>query len=135
MNNEAENEAEKQCRKCHTVKPLDCFHKSGRGRVLDERTTICKPCQADRSKEYRLKVKDTEKYKLQQAAGQRAYYARNTEKSRAHNLAKRVQVKDRCEYCGATGVLLHKHHPDYSKPREVITLCVACHERIHHAAA
>jgi hypothetical protein len=41
-------------------------------------------------------------------------------------------MKDRCEHCGSTK-RLNMHHPDYSKPLEVVTLCVPCHEKVHHA--
>jgi lipopolysaccharide export LptBFGC system permease protein LptF len=35
-----------------------------------------------------------------------------------------------CAQCGATEHL-EKHHPDYSKPLEVIVLCASCHRRLH----
>lgn len=37
--------------------------------------------------------------------------------------------KKPCEICGAS--LVHAHHPDYSKPLEVIWLCPAHHRMIH----
>jgi ribosomal protein S27AE len=40
---------------------------------------------------------------------------------------------DTCEQCGRTGVVIHGHHDDYSKPLEVRWLCPQCH-RAHHAA-
>jgi len=36
-----------------------------------------------------------------------------------------------CQQCG-TVTNLHRHHPDYSKPLEVVILCVKCHNRLHH---
>jgi hypothetical protein len=41
-------------------------------------------------------------------------------------------MKGKCEHCGSAK-RLNMHHPDYSKPLEVITLCVPCHEKVHHA--
>jgi hypothetical protein len=38
-----------------------------------------------------------------------------------------------CERCAST-VNLQKHHPDYSRPRQFITLCVKCHRKLHNAA-
>lgn len=35
-----------------------------------------------------------------------------------------------CERCGKAG-LLHKHHPDYSKPMEVMFVCPKCHKSLH----
>jgi hypothetical protein len=35
-----------------------------------------------------------------------------------------------CEKCGSIENL-NKHHPDYSRPDYVITLCASCHHKIH----
>lgn len=35
-----------------------------------------------------------------------------------------------CQQCGSTSNL-NRHHPDYSKPYEVIILCSKCHNRLH----
>ena len=36
-----------------------------------------------------------------------------------------------CSTCGREGVALHKHHPNYEKPMEVVWLCARCHGLIH----
>ncbi len=38
---------------------------------------------------------------------------------------------DICSDCGAVDVVIHGHHEDYSKPLEVIWLCVSCHMKLH----
>ena len=38
--------------------------------------------------------------------------------------------QNECEVCGTTENL-HMHHPDYSKPAWVITLCPEHHAEIH----
>ena len=43
---------------------------------------------------------------------------------------KNVHLKSECQYCG-TAEKLERHHFDYSKPLEVITLCRLCHIRLH----
>lgn len=57
---------------------------------------------------------------------------RSSELNRLYNLANRgVSVEGKCcEKCGATGKL-HRHHPDYSKPLDVVVLCRACHQAEH----
>jgi hypothetical protein len=57
----------------------------------------------------------------------------NLEKSNAGFAARRskVPLKDYCEKCHVTGVYLERHHEDYSKPLEFLTLCRKCHRGIH----
>lgn len=70
------------------------------------------------------------------AAVNRRWASRNPEKvlaSRAVNNAVRDcrLVKLPCRDCGRT-VGVEAHHPDYSKPLEVIWLCKLHHENEHH---
>jgi rubrerythrin len=44
--------------------------------------------------------------------------------------AKRIVKPKYCSACGKTG-LIHGHHPDYSKPLEVVWLCPKCHTMAH----
>lgn len=46
------------------------------------------------------------------------------------SIARSVQKARSCIRCGSNECLQH-HHPDYSKPREVMTLCTKCHSRLH----
>jgi hypothetical protein len=64
-------------------------------------------------------------------ASHKAWVQRNPQKAKAVQMAKKVPRKGACERCGSTD-RLHRHHPDYSKPLEVVTLCVPCHEGVHH---
>jgi ribosomal protein S14 len=43
---------------------------------------------------------------------------------------KYTQLKTKCERCGSQRYLV-RHHPDYSKPLYVMTLCRSCHIQIH----
>lgn len=66
---------------------------------------------------------------------------RNPEKAYAHNAAEYAMKKGIikratiCERCGKADRLLHKHHPDYSKPIQILWLCTACHGLQHRKAA
>ena len=53
------------------------------------------------------------------------------EKIKAHVLSRKIPLKSHCEKCNTTENL-QKHHPDYSKPLEVITLCRKCHIEAHY---
>jgi hypothetical protein len=61
----------------------------------------------------------------------KAWRAKNPEKVRAQQIAKRhIPAPDTCQRCGAQG-LIHRHHPDYSRPLLVEFLCPACHALTH----
>jgi len=54
----------------------------------------------------------------------------NPKKVRAHKLSVNIKLKESCEFCGSMDNL-NKHHPDYSKPLLVVTLCKICHSKEH----
>ena len=61
-----------------------------------------------------------------------AWRKRNPIKYMAQKIAwrhRKTLLKDKCEICG-TDQRLETHHPDYSKPLYVQTLCKTCHELI-----
>jgi hypothetical protein len=62
------------------------------------------------------------------------YYAnreQNKEKIHARALAKiHIPLGSNCVFCGTTKRLL-RHHWDYSKPLEIITVCRSCHGFLH----
>lgn len=41
-----------------------------------------------------------------------------------------VQRRNVCDLCGSSGKI-HGHHPDYSKPLDVIWVCTICHGKLH----
>lgn len=60
--------------------------------------------------------------------------AKHAHKQQARILANKHKAslkKDSCENCGSKE-RLHMHHFDYAEPLKVITLCVWCHEALHH---
>jgi len=102
---------------------------------------------AQKAKEYR--TDNTEKVKLARVK----YYSENSEKikkkSREYKVSNPAKViaqgvlnrtiaagklyrPEECERCGSK-CFPHGHHYDYSKPLEVIWLCVSCHMREHHS--
>ncbi len=57
-------------------------------------------------------------------------YKKFPERLFARNKARVVLKKKNCKKCNATKNL-EKHHPDYSKPLFIITICKSCHNKIH----
>lgn len=56
---------------------------------------------------------------------------RHPEKVKAEKIAyRKVSLDNCCVLCGSIENLL-RHHPNYSKPLEIITLCHSCHLEVH----
>ena len=59
------------------------------------------------------------------------YRQRNPEKTKTQRIAQaNISLANSCVKCGSKENL-ERHHPDYSKPLEIITLCHTCHGLIH----
>lgn len=91
----------------------------------------CRECKRDYNNKYREthpeRRKKSQEYK-------RTWIANNPEKYKAQSMANSRRKKLINKYCEAclNETKLELHHPDYSKPLEVITLCKSCHEGVHH---
>lgn len=122
----------RHCTNCGLDKPRSEFWKEAR--TVDGLRSICKSCQNAYFREHRYpKLKLSDKRKQQRREYQKRYAGAHPEVIRAHSLirAKKDSLqKSACEQCGSID-RLHMHHPDYSKPLEVVTLCIQCHTTVH----
>jgi hypothetical protein len=67
----------------------------------------------------------------QKIADYRKRYDKNCpQQIKAELLGRSIPLASSCKKCGTT-VHLERHHFDYSKPLEVITLCKRCHKETH----
>lgn len=138
----------KTCKSCNTEKPDSEFYVGA---------AKCKPCtcahvRANREKKIldpvwrawereRCRIKQARRREFLKAhgikEGSRAaintrWRSRNREKQRAHSaahkavLSGKIQNKPACQKCGAPPPL-EMHHEDYSKPLDVLWLCIPCH--------
>jgi hypothetical protein len=81
---------------------------------------------------YLKKYRQTEEYKKSHRKTNYKWIRNNKEKVKAHSFVKRYNlIRNVCEFCGKDEVL-HAHHPDYSEPKKIITLCALCHSKIHY---
>lgn len=146
----------KTCRICREVKPLDEFYANLN--MASGRLNECKSCKKayvnnrravhgehvrmlDRLAHLRNREADLQRNR-EYAAGhldtmreQKCQWRRrNAEKVRAMGAVRNAVRdgrlhKEPCRYCGDTEV--EAHHPDYSKPLEVVWVCGKHHKMIH----
>lgn len=123
----------KRCSGCKALKPTIAFYKDRANN--DGLHGQCKSCNNECwNHSYRTRSKFSDTYKAAKRKTQHAYRKRYPEKVRAHGVARNVPLAERCKQCGSTQTL-HGHHPDYSQPSKIITLCDACHRKEHRRAA
>ncbi len=141
----------KLCNRCQVIKPLSEFYDNGRGKGKPK--SYCKECHKAKMREKYWTHKGKggqERREYQRKMGRQSYHRnreanlrrvadyrqKNPEKLRAHWAAAWAQQKGIltspgvCSHCGSPGPL-EKHHPDYSRPLEVIWLCTPCHRLLH----
>jgi formylmethanofuran dehydrogenase subunit E len=149
----------KRCFKCGETKPLDQFYRHNQ--MADGHLSKCKDCtkadviaHRERNLE-KVKAYDRQRSNLpHRVAARRAYQKTDrfrdaTRKAKAvwenTNPHKRLAVNsvnnairtgkikkpDACSRCGETACRIEGHHPDYSKPLDVIWLCETCHKLEH----
>lgn len=138
----------KSCIRCKKKKPLSEFYKHEK--MADGHLSKCKTCckiqSGKRETELRKNLvwlaKERERCRLKQEklrklgragktsnTAKTAWRKRNRQKSRAHGVARKAHPKKpkKCQECKKSSKMLHRHHPDYNKPKEIIWLCPPCH--------
>lgn len=127
----------KTCKVCGTLKPLSDFY---------QKDNTCKVCRKEKINLYRkhniekIRLYDVERAKLPHRKQQTIENTRKRRKDpdgymHAHNAVARAVKSGKlermpCQMCGKTEKV-HAHHDDYSKPLEVMWLCVVHHKARH----
>lgn len=122
----------KKCGHCKLVKSFEAFCRDRS--QPSGLANWCKNCLYAYRKKVWLNLKTQKGYIERQRTGQRKYAKKHPEKVQAHQFARKHKTKLKskvCKNCNSTKNL-HMHHPNYSKPLEVVTLCSDCHETLHH---
>ncbi len=130
---------EKQCCRCKKVLPIYQFW-----RRTDKRyVPYCKNCSRLILRDNRARNEDTfkskdkryyDKHKQEISDKRKKDYKENYHKSVARQtvrsaIKKGTLVRRTCEKCPSLDS--EAHHPDYTKPLEVVWLCGVCHHRLH----
>jgi len=110
----------KQCFKCMKTKPLTAYYKHRQ--MGDGHLGKCKECTKLDATTHRNNNLD----KIREYDRGRGF--RGTRGKVYKQTPKRIDSN--CNFCGSTNNL-EKHHPDYSKPSWVVTLCRKCHRNTH----
>lgn len=127
----------KECKSIYQRRPyLKNYYQKNKKRLLEYMKDYWKEHKEERSdyaknipKEYRWQVKNKKKY-LELCKKSRL---RNPNKAKARAKAEYIKIPEGklCEICNKS-FAIEKHHPDYSKPKDVKFLCKQCHEDLHH---
>ena len=136
----------KKCKKCKVKKPLTEFyiHK----KMTDGHLSFCKQCTRDRiHKHYtnnaeEMRILEKERYQRRKkdpnfSIKKKKYTKKYREKHKiTSNMYRKLKLlrPNKCSKCGISVdkiYALHGHHPDYSKPLEVIWVCPLCHAKMH----
>ena len=95
-------------------------------------TRLCENCKPKNHNEYVREWNKKNPDKVRKIV--KEYRSKNQEKQPAWDKARRgigaIKIEGLCQICKVEKAEL-RHHEDYSKPREVILICVKCHKNIH----
>lgn len=146
----------KTCCVCKANKPISDFHANRKAK--DGKSGKCKPCalhaakihreqNSDHFKLYdkaratdparvaaRVSYKRTEKGKSSHSASMQRYNEKHPDRYKAksifgHQLRIGAIQPQPCQVCGEGRT--EGHHPDYSRPLDVVWLCVPHHKEVH----
>lgn len=124
----------KLCFRCEDEKPINEFY--AHPKMKDGLLNKCKDCTKRDVKDRRfgpnreaILAYDRERGNRWRPGYEKELRKKNPEKYKAYIISQRMPRKP-CAVCGKTK-RVHKHHFDYSKPKEVLFLCAAHHRQIH----
>jgi hypothetical protein len=134
----------KTCPKCEKTLPLELFNKSKA--TADGASSYCKACGKEYHanwKEKNLTPEKAKKYREKFAKDNPGYSTKKkAEWLKSH--PERAKVRDAVKYAMKTGKLVRQpcfvcgdqqsetHHPDYSRPLDVVWLCKPHHIQLHN---
>jgi hypothetical protein len=126
----------RKCRVCgieaHNERELELFRFDKT--MIFQRTNTCISCFERWSHNYSIENREQIIEKTRERREKNPGYNKNWRKNThgAAHMAARRKVKrvTACCICGFTESLV-RHHPDYSKPKDVIILCRSCHAKVH----
>jgi hypothetical protein len=95
---------------------------------IDGLSIYCAECKNAKRRARSMEAKRLERQKWRSENREKYLAQKALQKAVARGTITRPE---KCEGCGAEGVQIHGHHPDYSKRFEVAWLCPPCHGKEH----
>ena len=146
------------CKTCHTEKSISEFYKWNHTKCKDcvrvyarqyrlehlekikeydrNRPNAKERCKKQKEYKAKMKVENPEKYDKIFHGIRKRYRKNHSEADKAHNILNdalrygKIKRPDKCVICQKE-CKPQAHHYDYSKPLDVMWLCVSCHSDIH----
>ena len=119
----------KKCTRCKVTQSTESFFKDSTRH--DGLGNWCHGCR----REYESGYRKTEVSKRIHRKKQAQFISKHPERHTIYRKARTVSLKPECERCKASDKRLVRHHPDYARPLDVITVCDKCHRAIHKELA
>ena len=128
----------KRCIKCGAEKPLTDFYM--KNKATNRFDSKCKPCHMDDVRDYRaehpeyFRMIDRRRGMMPHRVAARAKWAtEHPDRFKARKIVQNAIRRGRlvrlpCVVCGKKA---QGHHPDYSRPLEVVWLCPTHHQQTH----
>ncbi len=117
-----------KCQKCDSKKDLIKNSVTSSGKIQ----YICRKCNRERIAKYFATPRGKERRDLNAKKTYRRYKNKQTARALVNYSLTIGDIckPENCEDCSKKRRLFG-HHPDYSKPLEVIWLCLNCHSALH----
>ena len=117
----------KKCSLCTEIKDFSFFHKDKNAKTGC--STYCKSCKSIKDKKYER----DNSYSEQKKQGKKIWRNKYPERKSAHMkvyhaMRKGLLLRQPCFMCGEKA---QAHHPDYSRPLDVVWLCSSHHSQAH----
>ena len=114
----------KKCSHCHEIKSFDFFHSDKTSPT--GYSSYCKPCKKEKDK---LIQKSRTYNKDSKEQWRKTFPERKNAHSKVFRALKSGKIfKQPCFVCGSAA---EAHHPDYSRPLDVVWLCPPHHCQAH----
>ena len=118
----------KKCSSCNEIKDFSFFHKDKNTKTGC--SAYCKSCKSIKDKTYEKTYGTHPEIKERKNTWRKNFPERKNAHSKVYRAMKNgVLIRQPCFICGDKS---EAHHPDYSRPLDVVWLCPSHHKQAHN---